>query len=213
MRVPKLQPRHDANSTGTVCGLLFVLFATVLLHLTPVFADDGATLNVCIPQHTASNALLHQVATSLSSHKRDKSTHIKVEGRELEGLDEILYTDNPFKGNFAKQTISTEARDRALKERCGYLLVIALPDVKTARSAQPNAWFPEQQSTTNTGDPYMRKQDPDVYVQVKYRLYRLGANESSIDGFVTTHAAEPAQAVVAQALDMLANQVFSKVTK
>lgn len=213
MHIPKLQPRWDTASKGAVCRMLLVLSASLLLYVTPLFADDGTTLNVCIPQHTASNALLHQVATSLSSRKRDKTSHIKVEGRELEGLDEILYTDNPFKGNFAKQTISTEARDRALKEQCSYLLVIAVPDVKTAQSAQPNAWFPDQQVTTNTGDPYMRKQDTDVYVQVKYRLYRLGANESSIDGFVTTHAAAPPQAVVAQALDMLANQVFSKVTK
>ena len=213
MHTPKLHPRCDTASRGAACRILLVLSVSLLLYVAPTFAEDGTTLKVCIPQHTASDALLHQVATSLSSHKRDKTTHTKVQGLELVGLDEILYTDNPFKGNYAKQTISTEARDRALKGECSYLLVIALPDVKTARSAQPNAWFPEQQSTTNTGDPYMRKQDPDVYVQVKYRLYRLGANESSFDGFVTTHTSEPAQAVVAQALDMLANQVFSKVTK
>jgi hypothetical protein len=213
MHLPKLQRRWDTACKVAACRLLLLLSAALLLYVTPLFADDGATLNVCIPQHTASNALLHQLATSLSSHKRDKTSHTKVQGLELEGLDEILYTDNPYKGNFAKQSLSTGARDRALKEQCSYLLVIALPDVKTARSAQPNAWSPEPQATTNTGDPYMRNQDPDIYVQVKYRLYRLGANESFIDGFVTTHAAAPQQAVVAQALDMLANQVFSKVTK
>jgi len=190
-----------------------LLAAALLVYVTPLCAEDGKTFKVCIPQHTASNALLHQVATTLSSHKPDKATHTKVQGVELLGLDQILYTDNVFKGNFAKQTLSTEARDRASKEQCDYLLVISLPDVKTARSAQPNAWSPEQQATTNTGDPYMRKQDPDIYVQVKYRLYHLDATETSIDGFVTTHEAAPQQAVVSQALDMLANQVFTKITK
>ncbi len=191
----------------------FLSVIALLLCAVNLLAEDAKVVRVCIPQHTASNALLHQVATTLSGHKPDKTTHMKVQGAELLGLDEILYTDNVFKGNYAKQTLSPEARDRAVKEKCGYLLVISLPDVKTARSAQPNAWFPDQQVTTNTGDPYMRKQDPDVYVQVRYRLYRLDAAETAIDGFVTTHDAAPAQAVVAQALDMLANQIFSKITK
>ena len=188
---------NSARGIAARCASL-ALAAALLVCVTPLCAEDGKTLKVCIPQHTASNALLHQVATSLSSHKPDKATHTRLQGVELLGLDEILYTDNVFKGNYAKQTLSTEARDRANKEGC---------------NAQPNAWSPDQQLTTNTGDPYTRRQDPDYYVQVKYRLYHLEPAETSIDGFVATHEAAPQQAVVSQALDMLANQVFTKLTK
>jgi hypothetical protein len=59
----------------------------------------------------------------------------------------------------------------------------------------------------------MRKQDTENYVQVKYRLYRMDAALSSYDGFVSTHQAAPEQAVVSIALDMMANQVFTKITK
>ena len=204
--------RRCARGVAARC-ISFVLATALLAYATPLFAEDGKTLKVCIPEHTASNAQLHQVATSISSHKPDKATHTKLQGVELLGLDEILHTDNVFKGNLAKQTLSTEARDRAGKEQCDYLLVISVPDAKTARSAQPNAWSPDQQLTTNTGDPYMRRQDPDIYVEVKYRLYHLVTTETSIDGFVATHQAAPQQAVVSQALDMLANQVFTKITK
>ena len=204
--------RRCARGVAARC-ISFVLATALLAYATPLFAEDGKTLKVCIPEHTASNAQLHQVATSISSHKPDKATHTKLQGVELLGLDEILHTDNVFKGNLAKQTLSTEARDRAGKEQCDYLLVISVPDAKTARSAQPNAWSPDQQLTTNTGDPYMRRQDPDIYVEVKYRLYHLVTTETSIDGFVATHQAAPQQAVVYQALDMLANQVFTKITK
>ena len=204
--------RRCARGVAARC-ISFVLATALLAYATPLFAEDGKTLKVCIPEHTASNAQLHQVATSISSHKPDKATHTKLQGVELLGLDEILHTDNVFKGNLAKQTLSTEARDRAGKEQCDYLLVISVPDAKTARSAQPNAWSPDQQLTTNTGDPYMRRQDPDIYVEVKYRLYHLVTSETSIDGFVATHQAAPQQAVVSQALDMLANQVFTKLTK
>jgi len=204
--------RRCARGVAARC-ISFVLATALLAYATPLFAEDGKTLKVCIPEHTASNAQLHQVATSISSHKPDKATHTKLQGVELLGLDEILHTDNVFKGNLAKQTLSTEARDRAGKEQCDYLLVISVPDAKTARSAQPNAWSPDQQLTTNTGDPYMRRQDPDIYVEVKYRLYHLVTTETSIDGFVATHQAAPQQAVVSQALDMLANQVFTKLTK
>ena len=203
---------NSARGIAARCASL-ALAAALLVCVTPLCAEDGKTLKVCIPQHTASNALLHQVAASLSSHKPDKATHTRLQSVELLGLDEILHTDNIFKGNYAKQTLSAEARDRANKEGCNYLLVISLPDVRTARSAQPNAWSPDQQLTTNTGDPYTRRQDPDYYVQVKYRLYHLEPAETSIDGFVATHEAAPQQAVVSQALDMLANQVFTKLTK
>jgi hypothetical protein len=213
LTAPKIESRRDLACSFAACRISLLLLGALLAYVAPLVAEDGKTVRVCIPQHTASNALLHQVATTLSSHKPDKTSRTKVQGVELLGLDEILYTDNVFKGNQAKQTLSTEARDRALKEQCDYILVISLPDVKTARSAQPNAGSPDQQVTTTTGDPYMRNQDPDVYVQVKYRMYRLDATQPATDGFITTHEAAPQQAVVAQALDMLANQIFSKVTK
>jgi hypothetical protein len=213
MEFSKGKPRRSLTF-GRVAVCFFVFLAAALLaHITPLCAEDGKTVKVCIPQHTASNALLHQVATILSSHKPDKASHTRVQGAELLGLDEILYTDNVFNGSYAKQTLSTEALDRARQEQCGYLLVISLPDVETARSPQPNVWAPNQQATTSTPDPYMRKQDPEYYVRVKYRLYRLDATVSTTDGFVTTHDAAPANAVVAAALDMLANQVFTKITK
>ena len=206
-------PRRDSRLYRTAwCAL--VLLAVVLLAFVPaVCADDGKTLRVCIPYHTASDAQLHQVATTLSGHKPDKASHLRAQGVELASLDQILYTDDPYKGRLANQALTGEVRDRANKELCDYLLVISLPDVKTARSAQPNAWNPDQQSTANTRDPYMRRQDPDYYVEVKYRLYRLNPAADSSDGLVSTHDAAPQQAVVAHALDMLANQVFSKITK
>lgn len=213
MAIPNIELRRVPTCTVAACRIPLFIVAAVVAFVAPVVAEDAKTVKVCIPQHTASDALLHQVSNNLSGHKPDKASHTKVQGVEILGLDEILYTDNPFNGTLAKQSLSTEARDRAVQQQCGYILVISLPDVKTARSPQPNAWFPDQQATTNTGDPYMRKQDPDVYVEVKYRLYRLTAAETAIDGFVTTHDAAPQQAVVAAALNMLTNQVFTKVTK
>ena len=72
---------------------------------------------------------------------------------------------------------------------------------------------PNQQSTTNTYDPYMRKQDPDNYVRVSYQLYARDPAKSPLEGFVTAHDSAPYQAVIAQALDMMANQVFTKLAK
>lgn len=127
---------------------------------------------------------------------------------QLAGVDQILVTDNPFNGNQSNQTWSTELRDRAVQEHCDYVLVVSLPDVRTARSPQPNVLSPNPQSTTNTYDPYLRRQDPDNYVRVSYQLSRDPATRP-VEGFVTTHDSAPYQAVVAQALDLLANQVFS----
>lgn len=189
------------------------LLAALLLFVAPAYGGDGPTLKVCIPQHTAADAMMHQVAGSLSSHKPDKSTQTRTQGVQLPNIEQILDTDNLFKGNLARQNLSSEVRDRATQEHCDYVLVISLPEVSTARSSQPNAWFPEQQSTTNTGDPYMRRQDPDYYVHIKYRIYRADPAAAPIDGFVATHNAAPPQAVVSAALDMLANQVFAKLAK
>jgi hypothetical protein len=88
--------------------------------------------------------LLSQVANTLSHHKPDRNTDIQLQGVQLAGVDQILVTDNPFKGNQANQTLSPELRDRAVP-----------------RSPQPNVLSPITQSTTNTYDPYMRRQDPD----------------------------------------------------
>jgi hypothetical protein len=176
-------------------------------------ADDGKTLKVCIPQHTAKNAFFTQIADTLSHHKPDANTHNRVKGIQLASIDQILITDNPFKGNQANQILSSELRDRALQEQCDYVLVVSLPDVNTARSPQPNVMSPNQQSTTSTYDPYMRRQDPENYVRVKYQIYARDPATAPIDGFITTHEAAPYQAVVAHALDMLANQVFTKLTK
>jgi len=213
MAIPNALSRRARSCSRALQFLSVSLVAVLLAHVSLVFAEDAEPIKVCIPQHTASNALLHQVATTLSNHKPAKGGHTRVQGVELLGLDQILDTDNPFKGHLANQTLNSAARDRAHEQKCSYLLVISLPDAKTARSPQPNAWSPEQQSTTNTRDPYMRRQDPDVYVEVKYRLYRLDAAQTSTDGFVTTHEAAPEQAVVSHVLDMLANQIFTKVTK
>jgi len=192
-----------------------IVFAIVLMLvlLATVAAGDDKTLNVCIPQHTAQNALLSQLANTISHHKPDKNTHIRLQGMQLANIDQILFTDNPFKGNQANQTLSPELRDRAVQEHCDYILVVAIPEVSTARSPQPNVASPNVQSTTNTYDPYMRRQDPENYVRVKYQLYARDPAKPPVEGFVTTHDAAPYQAVVAQALDLLGNQVFAKLAK
>lgn len=192
---------------------LVVLVFALLAFPTAGAAEDDKTLNVCIPQHTAKDALLSQLASTMSHHKPDKNTHIRLQGVQLPNIDQILITDNPFKGNQANQTLSPELRDRAVQEHCDYILVVSLPDVSTARSPQPNVASPDIQSTTNTYDPYMRRQDPDNYVRVRYQLYARDPAKSPIEGFVTTHDSAPYQAVVAQALDLLGNQVFTKLTK
>jgi hypothetical protein len=213
MKILERESRRNLSVGFTSRRLSALLAATLLSAVTALGADDGNTVKVCIPQHTASNALLHQVTTNLSSHKPDKATHTKTQGVELLGIDQILHTDNPFKENLANQSLTTEVLDRANQEKCTYVLVISLPDVKTAQSGQPNVWSPERQATSNTSDPYTRRQDPEIYVEVKYRLYRLDAAPTSVDGFVTTHEAAPQNAVVSNALNMLANQVFTKITK
>lgn len=212
MEIVHGQP-HPILTSHTANWHSVILPAALLLFVASGYGEDGSTVKVCIPQHTASDAMMHQVASSLSGHKPDKSTHTRTEGVQLANIEQILDTDNLFKGNLAKQNLSTEASTRAIQEHCDYVLVISLPDVRTARSPQPNAWSPDQPSTTNTGDPYMRRQDPDYYVQIKYRLYRADPASPPLDGFIATHNAAPPQAVVAQALDMLANQVFTKVAK
>ena len=191
----------------------FVLAITLLTFRIVLVADDGKTVTVCIPQHTAKDALLSQVASTLSHHNPDRNTGIRFKGVQLAGVDQILVTDNPFKGNQANQTLSPELRDRAVQEHCDYVLVISLPDVRTARSPRPNVLSPNTQSTTNTYDPYMRRQDPDYYVRVSYQLYSRDPATRPFEGFVTTHDSAPYQAVVAQALDLLANQVFTKLAK
>ena len=212
MEAPSVQPAPNPAQPSACLCFLTVLACALSLFVPALCADDGKTVRVCIPQHTASNTLFHQLSTTLSNHKADKTSHMRAQGVEVTGLDQILNTDNPYKGNYATQTLTQEMRDRATQEKCDYILVVSLPDVKTARSGQPSAWSPDQPATTNTGDPYMRKQDPDIYVQVKYRLYRVDP-AASYDGFVSTHYAAPEQAVVSQAFDMLANQVFTKVAK
>jgi len=193
----------------TMAVLAFVLLG----YSSAVAADDGKTLNVCIPQHTGKDPMLSQVANTLSHHKPDKNTRIRVQGVQLANIDQILITDNPFKGNQAKQTPSPELRDRAIQEHCDYILVVSLPDVSTARSPQPNVVSPNEQSTTSTYDPYMRRQDPDNYVRVTYKLYARDSATPPVDGFITAHDSAPYQAVIAQALDLMANQVFTRLAK
>ena len=190
-----------------VSAITLLSFPAVLL------ADDGKTLMVCIPQHTAKDALLSQVANTISHHKADRNTGIRLQAVQLAGVDQILLTDNPFKGNQANQSLSPELRERAVQKHCDYVLVVSLPDVRTARSPQPNVLSPNTQSTTSTYDPYMRRQDPDNYVRVSYQLYARDPATRPVEGFVTTHDSAPYQAVVAQALDLLANQIFTKLAK
>jgi hypothetical protein len=59
----------------------------------------------------------------------------------------------------------------------------------------------------------MRRQDPDNYLRVSYQLYARDPATPPVEGFVTTHDSAPYQAVVAQAFDLLANQVFTKLAK
>ena len=186
---------------------------TLLIFPVDLLADEGKTLTVSIPQHTAKDALLSQVRNTLSHHKADRNTGIRLKGVQLAGVDQILVTDNPVKGNQANQTLSPQLRDRAVQEHCDYVLVVSLPDVRTARSAQPNVLSSNTQSTTDTYDPYMRRQDPDNYVRVSYQLYARDPAARPVEGFVTIHDSAPYQAVVAQALDLLANQVFTKLAK
>jgi hypothetical protein len=190
-----------------------ILAITLLAPSSAIAGDELKTLNVCIPQHTAKDAHLSQLASTISQHKPDRNTHIRLQGVLLPNMDQILITDNPFKGNQAAQTLSPELHDRAIQEHCDYILVVSLPDVSTARSPQPNVASPNTQATTNTYDPYMRRQDTDNYVRVKYQLYPRDSAKSPIAGFVTTHDSAPYQAVVSQALDMLGNQVFTKLAK
>lgn len=213
MKVLQNSPRSRLSWRSPLRGAMVSLSAAVVLLVAPLRAQDGKTLKVCIPQHTASDAQLHQVATTLTNHKPDKATHIRIQGVQLANIDQILFTDNVFKGSQATQTLTSEVHDRAQQEHCDYLLVVSLPEIKTARSPQPNLLNDQPLATTNTNDPYMRRQDPDNYVRVKYLLYRLEPPAAPLDGFVTTHDAAPYQAVVATALDMMANQVFTKITK
>jgi hypothetical protein len=204
--------RHIFKTLTTAFTLTSLLFVFPAVS-TAAATDEGKTLNVCVPQHTAKDPMLSQVANTLSHHKPDKNTRIRLQGVQLANVDQILVTDNPFKGNQAKQTLSSELRDRAVQEHCDYVLVVSLPDVSTARSPQPNVVAPNQQSTTSTYDPYMRRQDPDNYVRVIYKLYARDSATPPVDGFVTAHDSAPYQAVVFQALDLLANQVFTKLAK
>jgi hypothetical protein len=167
-----------------------VALAIALLSLSATLvAEEGKTLNVCIAQHTGKDALLSQLANTLSHHKPDANTHTRLKGVQLASIDRILITDNPFKGNQATQTLSDELRGRAIQEHCDYVLVVSLPEVRTARSPQPNVWSPNQQSTTSSYDPYMRRQDPENYVRVKYQIYARDRATAPMDGFVTTHDA------------------------
>jgi hypothetical protein len=204
-------PCYRSKAPAAACTL--IASAIVLLVFPARIAAEEKTLNVCIPQHTAKDALLSQLASTISRHKPDRNTHIRLQGIQIPNIDQILITDNPFKGDQAKQTLAPELRDRAIQEHCDYILVVSLPDVSTARSPQPNVVSPNTQSTTNTYDPYMRRQDPDNYVRVKYQLYARDPAKSPTEGFVTTHDSAPYQAVVSQALDMLGNQVFTKLAK
>ena len=190
---------------------IFPVFTVVLL--VAGLAAEEKVVNVCIPQHSGKDALLSQLAGTISHHKPDKNTHIRLQGVQLPNVDQILITDNPFKGNQANQVLSPELRARAVQEQCDYILVVSLPDISTARSPQPDVASPNIQSTTNTYDPYMRRQDPDNYVRVKYQLYARDPAKSPLEGFVTTHDSAPYQAVVAEALDQLGNQVFAKLSK
>ena len=112
-----LDPRSLRHILGkTSAPYTFVLAITLLTFPAVLSADDGKILTVCIPQHTAKDALLSQVASTISHHKPDRNTGIRFEGVQLAGVDQILVTDNPFKGNQANQTLSPELRDRAVQE-------------------------------------------------------------------------------------------------
>jgi hypothetical protein len=211
MKISDAQPL--CNVLKLVTAPLIVAIGALVIFSPTLAAEEGKTLTVCIPQHSGKDALLSQLANTLSEHKPDKNTHIRLKGVQLGGIDQILVTDNPFKGNQANQTLSAELRDRAVQEHCDYILVVSLPDISTARSPQPNVASPNIQSTTNTYDPYMRRQDPENYVRVKYQIYARDPATAPVDGFVATHAAAPYQAVVGEALGMLGNQVFTKLAK
>jgi hypothetical protein len=213
MKISVAQPPDYRSRVVAAACILFVVAVGLPAFPAGSAAEEEKVLNVCIPQHSGKDALLSQLANTISSHKPDRNTHIRLKGVQLGSIDQILVTDNPFKGNQANQTLSAELRDRAIQEHCDYILVVSLPDISTARSPQPDVASPNIQSTTNTYDPYMRRQDPENYVRVKYQLYARDPAKSPSEGFVTTHDAAPYQAVVAQALDLLGNQVFAKLAK
>jgi len=191
-----IRARHAAFA-AVLCVLATGLF------LPNLHADEGKVVRVCIPFHSGNDALLHQLANTLDDHKPDKGTHANAVGIELGGVSEIL----------DKESLADETRAKAGQNQCNFVLVLINPDIKASLSYQPNVWYPEQQETTSTRDPYLRRQDRQYYVVVKYRLFRLDSTTAAIQGFITTHEAAPERTVVSNALAMLANQVFTRVTK
>jgi len=203
----RIPPRESALSA---ISLTLCLIAVILLTVVPsVGADDNKVVRVCIPFHMGKDGLINRLATTLDNHKPAKNTHTKVEGVELNNVEEIAEKVRISD----KDRLSDETLARARQSRCDYVLVLYNPDLASARTYQPNVMYPEQQMTTSTVDPLMRKQDPDIYVVIKYRLFHIDSSDAAADGFVSDHEAAPQNAVVASALDMLANQVFTKVTK
>ena len=174
-----------------------------LLFLSAGAAEESKVVRVCIATHSANDALLLQLSNTLRNHKPAKTSHARVEGLQIGGLSEVT----------EKENLSDEARDKARQNQCDFVLVVTNPDVRSSLSAQPNVMHPETQETTSTYDPYVRRLDRDSYVTIKCRLYPIDSATTSAEGFVSTHDAAPERAVVSAALDMLANQVFTKVTK
>jgi hypothetical protein len=204
MKIPSAWLEAAGWAWSESWSAMLLVTATLLVLVSAGNAEENnKVVRVCIATHSSNDALLLQLGNTLHNHKPAKTSHVRVEGLQVGGLSEVM----------EKENLSEEARDKARKNRCDYVLVVNNPDVKSSLSAQPNVMHPERQETTSTYDPYMRRQDHDFYVTINYRLYPIDSATTSAEGFVSTHDAAPERAVVSAALDMLANQVFTKVTK
>lgn len=203
MKIPSERLEAAGRRWNEFWSAMVLVTASLLVLSSAGDAEENRVVRVCIATHSANDALLLQLSNTLRNHKPAKTSHARVEGLQIGGLSEVT----------EKENLSDEARDKARQNHCDYVLVVNNPDVRSARSAQPNVVYPERQETTSTYDPYMRRQDHDSYVTINYRIFPIESATTSAEGFVSTHDSAPERAVVSAALDMLANQVFSKVAK
>jgi hypothetical protein len=203
------------------------LAAALLLTAASVCSgQQNWTVRVCVNLETATLGgqitnsqranvtFLHIQTDALSSHKPDKARHLVLEGMAVPQLGEPpsgIPGRSPYEkyGNSLSDADLKIARDNS----CDYVLFSLVSNTAAQFGAVPHTAFPTP--TQSIGAPYggADTQAAEVAISVTYRLHRITPRAPVVEGTVSAHDTAPAYGLTSRALNMVANQVFTKIAK
>jgi len=142
---------------------------------------------------------------ALSEHKPAKAQHFVLQGVALPQLGEPpsgIPNRSPYE-KYGSQLSDADLK-MAQENHCDYLLFSLVWDSAAALGELPHTSL----SPSYGGDLYPRSQ-----ISIKYRLHQLNPRAPVIEASVFTHDTGPPAGIMLRALDLVAAQVFDKISK